>query len=78
MTYPRSHSKAGRAGLRPGVQALADGCQANLTGFCPLVSKNQNGGKLGIKEKTNTIKACERAKTSNSDKPGLTCNLITY
>ena len=59
MTYPRSHGKAGKAGLRPNVQGLVDGYQANLTGFCPLLSGNQNGRKLGIKEKTDTIKAHE-------------------
>lgn len=59
MTYPRSHGKAGKAGLRPNVQGLVDGYQANLTGFCPLLSRKQNGRKLGIKEKTDTIKVHE-------------------
>ena len=60
MTYPRSHSKVGKAGLRPGVQGLVHECEANLTGFCPLLSGNHNERELGTKEKRDTIKARER------------------
>ena len=49
----------GKAGLRPGDQGLVDGCQANLTGFCPLLTRNHNGKKLETKEKADTINAHE-------------------